>query len=150
MEALANVVKVSIPNYFANLPIPSSVGGMAQLSPRDWLSLIPAVGGFAFVVYATAQVYREKKPVVLQFLHEKGLIGAPAPVKAPCGRCNDLIQMECDKVVDKVDIEDLGNKAVFCRCWKSKKFPYCDGSHAKHNKETGDNVGPLIIAKKAD
>ena len=35
------------------------------------------------------------------------------------------------------------------RCWKSKKFPYCDGSHAKHNSLTGDNVGPLIIKKAA-
>ena len=39
-------------------------------------------------------------------------------------------------------------KGVFCRCWKSKKFPYCDGSHTKHNEETGDNVGPLIVKKK--
>lgn len=28
------------------------------------------------------------------------------------------------------------------------QFPYCDGAHAKHNEETGDNVGPLIIKKK--
>jgi hypothetical protein len=28
-----------------------------------------------------------------------------------------------------------------------QQFPYCDGSHTEHNKETGDNVGPLIIAK---
>ncbi len=25
------------------------------------------------------------------------------------------------------------------------KFPYCDGSHGKHNAETGDNVGPLVF-----
>ena len=149
MEMLANVVKVTIPNYFANLPLPSSLTGITQLSARDWLTLIPAVGGFAFVAYATAQVYQEKKPILHKFLHEKGLLAAPAPVKAPCGRCNDLIKMDSDKVVDKVDIEDLGDKAVFCRCWKSKKFPYCDGSHAKHNKETGDNVGPLIVTKTA-
>mmetsp|Transcript_10113 Transcript_10113/g.13172 ORF Transcript_10113/g.13172 Transcript_10113/m.13172 type:complete len:114 (+) Transcript_10113:78-419(+) len=58
------------------------------------------------------------------------------------------------KVVDKVclkDIEDMGKekpedgKLVMCRCWRSKKFPYCDGAHVKHNKETGDNTGPLII-----
>ena len=35
------------------------------------------------------------------------------------------------------------------RCWKSKKFPYCDGAHAKHNAETGDNVGPLIVKKSS-
>lgn len=28
------------------------------------------------------------------------------------------------------------------------QFPYCDGAHTKHNEETGDNVGPLIIKKK--
>merc|ERR1719415_312973 len=53
------------------------------------------------------------------------------------------------RVVDTIDIEDMGDKGVFCRCWKSKKFPYCDGSHSKHNTETGDNVGPLIVKKSA-
>ena len=83
-------------------------------------------------------------------------------------RVNETIKMECAKVVDTVDIEDMGDKGVFCRyrfrklhdqiyivhvtvirCWKSKKFPYCDGSHAKHNTETGDNVGPLIVKKSS-
>ena len=27
------------------------------------------------------------------------------------------------------------------------QFPYCDGSHNAHNKDTGDNVGPLKINK---
>ena len=30
----------------------------------------------------------------------------------------------------------------------SFQFPYCDGSHRKHNQFTGDNVGPLIVKKK--
>ena len=29
------------------------------------------------------------------------------------------------------------------------QFPYCDGSHNAHNRETGDNVGPLIVKRKA-
>ena len=66
MEALSNVIKVSIPNYFANLPVPSSICCIAKLSVRDWLSLVPAVGGFAFVVYATSRVYLEQKPAVLK------------------------------------------------------------------------------------
>ncbi|KAK6474642.1 CDGSH iron-sulfur domain-containing protein 1-like [Huso huso] len=58
------------------------------------------------------------------------------------------IKKDSVKVVDSFDIEDIGSKAVYCRCWRSKKFPYCDGAHSKHNDETGDNVGPLIIKKK--
>ncbi|KAA8533814.1 hypothetical protein F0562_031331 [Nyssa sinensis] len=27
-------------------------------------------------------------------------------------------------------------------------FPLCDGSHVKHNKATGDNVGPLLLKKQ--
>ncbi|CAD6197211.1 unnamed protein product [Caenorhabditis auriculariae] len=60
-------------------------------------------------------------------------------------RVNNCIQLGCSKVVDTVDVEDIGEKKVFCRCWKSEKWPYCDGSHVKHNKETGDNVAPLIV-----
>ncbi|KAM8924121.1 CDGSH iron-sulfur domain-containing protein 1 [Pelodytes ibericus] len=58
------------------------------------------------------------------------------------------IQKDNPKVVHAFDMEDLGDKAVYCRCWRSKKFPFCDGAHTKHNEETGDNVGPLIIKKK--
>lgn len=64
------------------------------------------------------------------------------------GRVNFEIDMSNPKIVNSVDIEDIGNKAVFCRCWKSKKFPYCDGSHNKHNEECGDNVGPLVVKRK--
>ena len=56
--------------------------------------------------------------------------------------------MQCvDTCSALADIEDSGKK-VFCRCWKSKTFPYCDGSHVAHNKETGDNLGPLIVKKE--
>ncbi|XP_043843436.1 LOW QUALITY PROTEIN: CDGSH iron-sulfur domain-containing protein 1-like [Dromiciops gliroides] len=61
---------------------------------------------------------------------------------------NLTIQKDNPKVVHAFDMEDLGEKAVYCRCWRSKKFPFCDGAHTKHNEETGDNVGPLIIKKK--
>ena len=30
-------------------------------------------------------------------------------------RVNSNIKMECAKVVDSVDIEDMGDKGVFCR-----------------------------------
>ena len=51
------------------------------------------------------------------------------------------------KRVDFVDIEDLAGKEMvkICRCFKSKTFPFCDGSHNEHNKETGDNAGCVVI-----
>ncbi|XP_019966026.1 CDGSH iron-sulfur domain-containing protein 1 [Paralichthys olivaceus] len=64
------------------------------------------------------------------------------------GQVNTCISKDSPKVVHSFDMEDIGTKAVYCRCWKSKKFPYCDGAHTKHNEETGDNVGPLIIKKR--
>ncbi|KAG9341802.1 hypothetical protein JZ751_018524 [Albula glossodonta] len=63
-------------------------------------------------------------------------------------KVNLEVQKDNPKVVHAFDIEDLGDKAVYCRCWRSKKFPLCDGAHTKHNQETGDNVGPLIIKRK--
>mmetsp|Transcript_21094 Transcript_21094/g.58952 ORF Transcript_21094/g.58952 Transcript_21094/m.58952 type:complete len:147 (+) Transcript_21094:81-521(+) len=41
-------------------------------------------------------------------------------------------------------VTDGQNKSVkICRCWQSKRFPYCDDTH-KVLIEAGDNVGPFV------
>lgn len=35
-------------------------------------------------------------------------------------RVNHKIKKDVGKVVDTVDVEDITEKAVFCRCWKSQ------------------------------
>lgn len=89
----------------------------------SWIGTAIAVGYAAYLTYSTSK-------------SSKGATGNPI---------NLDIKKDIPKVVDNIDVEDLGNKSVFCRCWRSKKFPYCDGSHAAHNTSSGDNVGPLII-----
>ncbi|KAJ1621173.1 hypothetical protein T492DRAFT_1072482 [Pavlovales sp. CCMP2436] len=67
--------------------------------------------------------------------------------------CNPGIMKNEPKVATMVkvtDVEDLlKDKAAvaYCRCWRSKTFPLCDGSHAKWNAESGDNTGPLVFKK---
>ncbi|XP_023015396.1 CDGSH iron sulfur domain 2 [Leptinotarsa decemlineata] len=130
MQPIAYVVKNAIPNYLSNLPIPDSVGGWFRLGFKDWLALIPPTALAAGFTYISYKAF------------------CPHGRPPPCSKVNPDILKRNEKVVDAVDVEDIAEKAVFCRCWRSKNWPYCDGSHGEHNKLTGDNVGPLIVKKK--
>ncbi|XP_064643534.1 CDGSH iron-sulfur domain-containing protein 2 homolog isoform X2 [Lineus longissimus] len=107
------------------------MGLFSNLQGKDWVALVPLVGTISFLIFVTARAF------------------APgcSDKKAAC--VNPDIKKNIEKVADTVDIEDIGEKAAFCRCWRSKKFPYCDGSHNQHNKNCCDNVGPLIIKKSS-
>ncbi|XP_008803296.2 CDGSH iron-sulfur domain-containing protein NEET [Phoenix dactylifera] len=64
------------------------------------------------------------------------------------GGVNPEIRKAEEKVVDSVVVAELSKPVTaYCRCWRSGTFPLCDGSHMKHNKATGDNVGPLLLKK---
>eukprot|EP00355_Strombidium_rassoulzadegani_P001722 CAMPEP_0168607912 /NCGR_PEP_ID=MMETSP0449_2-20121227/334_1 /TAXON_ID=1082188 /ORGANISM="Strombidium rassoulzadegani, Strain ras09" /LENGTH=94 /DNA_ID=CAMNT_0008647837 /DNA_START=35 /DNA_END=315 /DNA_ORIENTATION=- len=66
-----------------------------------------------------------------------------ARLSVRAGAINPDIKKDEPKVVDTVKCSDVKGKSVMCRCWKSKNFPMCDGSHVQHNKDNDDNVGPL-------
>jgi CDGSH-type Zn-finger protein len=64
------------------------------------------------------------------------------------GKINLKIDLDSPKVATMDEIET--GKKIYCRCWLSGTFPLCDATHVKHNKSTGDNVGPLIVAVKKE
>ncbi|CAD5111071.1 DgyrCDS419 [Dimorphilus gyrociliatus] len=129
MESLHNLVRISLPNYLKNLPIPDSFAGLFKLNASEIIKLLPFLGIVSFSVYITYKVT------------------CPAANRRSTKtlKCNPSICKEKEKVVDFVEIEEICKKVSYCRCWRSKKFPLCDGSHNAHNKETGDNVGPLVL-----
>uniref|UniRef100_A0A5F5PM81 CDGSH iron sulfur domain 1 n=1 Tax=Equus caballus TaxID=9796 RepID=A0A5F5PM81_HORSE len=48
---------------------------------------------------------------------------------------NPHIQKDNPKVVHAFDMEDLGDKAVYCRCWRSKKLDFFMASLLIHAKK---------------
>lgn len=41
------------------------------------------------------------------------------------GLVNPNIEKSQEKVVNTMDIEDIGDSIAFCRCWRSKKVMIC-------------------------
>jgi len=97
-----------------------------DIGGKDLLTYIPIVTSVGLTIYVVWQAMRPK-----------------------VGLVNPDIEKTEAKVVNSMDIEDIGDSIAFCRCWRSKKFPLCDGSHGAHNKKTGDNVGPICLKRKS-
>jgi len=122
---------VSLPKYLKSLPLPDTIGGFATLSASDILKDVVFTIVVLLVLYA---VVRLLVSVVLK----------PKPAQI-----NFKVRKDNPKVVDLVEIEDLAEEKIsYCRCWKSSKFPLCDGTHNKHNDATKDNIGPLVLKRK--
>jgi CDGSH-type Zn-finger protein len=125
----------TVPSYLTKLPVPKDWAAFLKMKGDAWLKLAP----FLITV------------ILVLFVQVRGLV-ALFERKPKLGQVNHTVDKSVAKVVHFDSLASVGEtkdaKKVFCRCWKSKKFPLCDGSHVAHNRETGDNVGPLIV--KAD
>lgn len=68
------------------------------------------------------------------------------------GLVNTSISKDSPKVVHSFDMEDIGSKAVYCRCWKSKKVRHlprsCSSAECLYNFKTFllEKWGSLCVA----
>lgn len=69
---------------------------------KDWLSLVPPAAVLAGLGYTFYLAY------------------CPAARPKCTNMCNQKIRKSENKVVDILEIEDIAEKAAFCRCWRSK------------------------------
>ena len=112
--------QVQLPGYLKSLPLPKTFGGFTELSRDQWLELTP------FFLFLFVVVYLVLSPC----------IGALTQTKQRRPRVNRRHKLNEAKVVEKVDIEDLGKelkerggKVSYCRCWKSSKVCHRVMSH---------------------
>ncbi|CAB4067605.1 CISD2 [Lepeophtheirus salmonis] len=146
-RTLKNVdsVKDSLPKYFHSLPIPDPSGGWFSLGIKDWIRLVPiglTVGRLSFLTAHSVLCC----PAIALYIESK--FGECCLRKAQY-KVNKSIKLDSNKVVDSIDIEDIGDKSVVRRCWKSKKFPYCDVAHSKHSETTVIILGLLLCKRKS-
>lgn len=96
----------------------------------------------------SVMMYRAKSLLVqrVQFgmVQKACLSDVPSNEFAQSLRFNKIVDVYSPRVVSNIELKP-GDKVILCRCWKSAKFPLCDGAHGKYNKETGDNIGPTVV-----
>ena len=127
MEVVSRIMKVQLPNYLRSLPIPSTIGGFFKLSGTELVQLVPFVVTTSVVVYLVVSSLVPSKP----------------KKKKDEDWVNKDKQKEKEKVADIIEIEDLGEKTVYCRCWKSKKVRQLRQSFA-HSGWGYQTIGGIV------
>jgi len=125
---VAYIVRDVVPNYLTKVPIPRSLRDCTNLTRGDWMHLIcfsAAFGGFVYVV---------TKPFYDTYITKTSVM------------INKSVRKFDRRVIDTIDIEDLGEVTNFCRCWKSKRLQICEDSN-KEMCEQSDclQVDPCVI-----
>mmetsp|Transcript_385 Transcript_385/g.1097 ORF Transcript_385/g.1097 Transcript_385/m.1097 type:complete len:135 (-) Transcript_385:142-546(-) len=132
MEVVKKFLQEQLPAYLQKLPLPDTFEGWTKLTGEQWLDLAPLLATL----------------LALVLVHVMLLLGGSSAPRSSAW-VNKKLRKDQEKVVDRVSVDDISgskkNPVAFCRCYKSSTFPYCDGSHNSHNKETGDNAGPLVV-----
>jgi len=104
MEVVHHYFKVQLPRYLESLPLPKSFSDLAALTTSQCIQLLP------FFIFIFIFLYLFLSPILSPLFKRK---------KPRQPFVNEMIKKDEKKIVDVFDIEDIGDKKSFCRCWKS-------------------------------
>jgi len=140
---------MSVQNHFAGEPIAATI-----LEAEQNFTLRVRMGGFLM----KATMHKAGNNSLHLKFSNGGLwvrsdtLPSTAPPELTSPLVNPSIEKEKDKVASIYSLQDIENLVkekngtlAMCRCWRSKAFPFCNGTHIQYNKECCDNVGPLVI-----
>jgi len=126
---VAFIVKDLLPRCLRCLPLPRKCDEFGLLWPNEWMKL------FTFSILCGAAAYRV---AVSCFRREQ------ADLRKHVKRSFSFSQLGRQVI----NTRDIAPGTKFCRCLKSKDFPYCDGSHNVFSGICDGDVKPLVISHR--
>ena len=126
MNVVHDFVRVSLPSYFKSIPIPKDFSGFGDLSWQEILRLVAFIVLFGLIVYSVFRSLVGSSPASnstpKQEPEDSGEEKDQGNSDPDEDRVVNLkVEKDKEKVVTTRDMEDLGDQAVFCRCWRSSK-----------------------------
>lgn len=131
LDLLAHLVKEVLPCRLRSIPLPESASSFNYFTLGEWIQFLGFVSACGTIVYAL-KVHSSSSGVA----NVRDKIGEPFVFNNK----NNLV----------IDIRDLEYGTKFCRCLRSKKFPFCDGTHNALNNGSGKLIYPLKVSKRLD
>eukprot|EP00923_Selenidium_pygospionis_P031925 GHVN01056416.1.p1 GENE.GHVN01056416.1~~GHVN01056416.1.p1 ORF type:complete len:145 (-),score=35.47 GHVN01056416.1:1830-2264(-) len=132
-----------VSDYLLSLDVPSTWDQLTSLTSSQQLRLLPLI--VSFTLFLVGGVY------VVHFITRGIAYGSSHLTQSDLS----VNESEKEKVtfMTLTDIEEMckgssSGKCSICRCWKSKTFPKCDGSHRQIPVARGVGVGPFVIMKE--
>lgn len=140
MEQLKLVLTQTIPQYLTELELPSSWSGFLTYTVAQWKQLLPLV---VAVLLPPILLLSFVLPLVSKGTDSNRTSSKIRQADAVANVEKDVrTQIALEEVEDICKNSEKG-RVSFCRCWRSNKYPYCDGSHRECQ-----GLGPLVITAK--
>lgn len=111
-----------MPAYLKAVPLPKTFQGFLNLNREEWLELLPLLILVSILFYlALSPIFSKLSHFKIFAFPSSPFVGLLFTKKKKRPHINTKVDKDKEKVATNFPIEDLEDKKVFCRCWKSNK-----------------------------